>query len=48
MFKIGRGMSRDVQTKLVNAKKKYFQEILFPFESFQKFLGCILSQTTPS
>ena len=35
MFKIGRGMSRDVQTKFVDAKKKYFQEIRFPFESLQ-------------
>ena len=34
MFKIGRSMSRDVQTKLIDAKKKYFQEILFSFESF--------------
>ena len=34
MFKIGRGMSRDAQTKFVDAKNKYFQEILFSFESF--------------
>ena len=30
MFEIGRDMSRDVQTKFADAKKKYFQEILFP------------------
>ena len=47
MFEIGRGMSRDVQTKFADARKKYFQEILSPFNAFNEFLECVLSQTTP-
>ena len=48
MFKIGRGMSRNVQTKFVDAKKEIFSRNNFsPLKAFKEFLECILSQTTP-
>ena len=37
MLQIGRGMSRDVQTKVVYAKKKYFQEIPEYFSPLKAF-----------
>ena len=48
MIEIGRGMPRDVEAKLVDAKKKHLTKMLLSFESFNEFLECILSQTTPS
>ena len=47
MLKSGRGMARDVQAKFVDAKQKYFKNLISPLKAFKEFLECILSQTTP-